>query len=121
MTQLIKWPIFCAYNSFTGYLFLKFNTQTYFLAVSLASSLKFLFPSFVIFKLLPVHVFAQTLCKAYSSFRKYIHVAKNLTPVLTREASETISNEYAKLRTTDNLGKSGMTQIMTFLEDSMFS
>eukprot|EP00116_Pleurobrachia_bachei_P006744 sb/3467006/ len=35
--------------------------------------------------------------------RKYIHVAKNLTPVLTREASETISNEYAKLRTTDNL------------------
>ena len=37
--------------------------------------------------------------------RKYIHVAKNMSPVLTREAAECISNEYAKLRTTDNLGE----------------
>ncbi|XP_029634738.1 DNA replication licensing factor MCM3 [Octopus sinensis] len=35
--------------------------------------------------------------------RKYIHVAKALKPVLTSEATEFISDEYAKLRSQDSL------------------
>ena len=33
--------------------------------------------------------------------RKYIHVAKLVKPVLTQEASDYISEEYAKLRSHD--------------------
>jgi len=33
--------------------------------------------------------------------RKYIHIAKSIKPVLTREASETIAEEYSRLRSQD--------------------
>lgn len=40
-----------------------------------------------------------------SSFmRKYIHVARALKPVLTREACDIISTEYAKLRAQETVG-----------------
>lgn len=40
-----------------------------------------------------------------SSFmRKYIHVARALKPVLTREACDVISTEYAKLRAQETVG-----------------
>ncbi|XP_059158945.1 zygotic DNA replication licensing factor mcm3-like [Physella acuta] len=35
--------------------------------------------------------------------RKYIHIAKNVKPILTRAASDYIAEEYAKLRNQDNL------------------
>jgi DNA replication licensing factor MCM3 len=35
--------------------------------------------------------------------RKYIHVAKDLKPVLTRQAADYIADEYSKLRNQDNL------------------
>lgn len=35
--------------------------------------------------------------------RKYIHVAKALKPVLSTEAAEFISDEYAKLRSQDSV------------------
>lgn len=35
--------------------------------------------------------------------RKYIHVAKALRPVLSTEAAEFISDEYAKLRSQDSV------------------
>lgn len=54
----------------------------------------------------------QKLC-SLQFLRKYIHVAKNMSPVLTREAAECISNEYAKLRTTDNLGNKSKTLPIT--------
>jgi DNA replication licensing factor MCM3 len=37
--------------------------------------------------------------------RKYIHVAKNISPTLTQPASELIAEEYAKLRSQDNLAQ----------------
>ncbi|XP_071097249.1 zygotic DNA replication licensing factor mcm3-like [Haliotis cracherodii] len=40
--------------------------------------------------------------------RKYIHVAKALKPSLTREASDYIAEEYAKLRSQDNLQQSNV-------------
>jgi len=33
--------------------------------------------------------------------RKYIHIAKSIKPILTREASETIAEEYSRLRSQD--------------------
>ena len=40
-----------------------------------------------------------------SSFmRKYVHVARVLKPVLTREACDAISTEYAKLRAQETVG-----------------
>jgi len=45
--------------------------------------------------------------------RKYIHVAKLVTPVLTKEAGEVISNEYTKLRASDNLGNKSKTLPIT--------
>merc|ERR1711971_1390704 len=38
--------------------------------------------------------------------RKYIHIAKHMKPTLTRQASDFIAEEYAKLRDQDNLGGS---------------
>jgi DNA replication licensing factor MCM3 len=35
--------------------------------------------------------------------RKYIHLAKDLKPQLTKEATDLISEEYTKLRNQDNL------------------
>jgi len=35
--------------------------------------------------------------------RKYIHVAKDMKPILTREAAEHIAEEYSKLRNHDNM------------------
>lgn len=54
----------------------------------------------------------QKIC-SLQFLRKYIHVAKNMTPILTREAGECISNEYAKLRTNDNLGNKSKTLPIT--------
>ena len=39
-----------------------------------------------------------------SFMRKYIHVARTLKPVLTRQACDVISTEYAKLRTQEMAG-----------------
>lgn len=39
-----------------------------------------------------------------SFMRKYIHVARILKPVLTRQACDAISTEYAKLRTQEMAG-----------------
>lgn len=36
--------------------------------------------------------------------KKYIHVARAMKPVLTREACDVISTEYAKLRAQDTTG-----------------
>merc|ERR1719341_842730 len=33
--------------------------------------------------------------------RKYIHIAKSIKPILTREASKTIAEEYSRLRSQD--------------------
>jgi len=54
----------------------------------------------------------QKLC-SLQFLRKYIHVAKNMVPVLTREAGECIANEYAKLRTSDNTGNKSKTLPIT--------
>lgn len=54
----------------------------------------------------------QKLC-SLQFLRKYIHVAKSMAPTLTREAAECISNEYAKLRTSDNLGNKSKTLPIT--------
>ncbi|XP_076457176.1 zygotic DNA replication licensing factor mcm3-like [Babylonia areolata] len=40
--------------------------------------------------------------------RKYIHVAKNISPTLTRPASELIAEEYAKLRSQDSLNQDNL-------------
>lgn len=36
--------------------------------------------------------------------RKYIHVAKAVTPVLTEEAANHIAEEYSRLRSQDQMG-----------------
>lgn len=36
--------------------------------------------------------------------RKYIHVAKALSPVLTQEAANHIAEEYSRLRSQEQLG-----------------
>lgn len=36
--------------------------------------------------------------------RKYIHFAKNVTPVLTTEAANHIAEEYSRLRSQDQMG-----------------
>ena len=35
--------------------------------------------------------------------RKYIHVARDIKPILTREAADYVAEEYAKLRNQENL------------------
>lgn len=36
--------------------------------------------------------------------RKYIHIAKTVTPVLTEEAANHIAEEYSRLRSQEQLG-----------------
>lgn len=44
--------------------------------------------------------------------RKYIHVAKALKPSLTREAAEYIAEEYAKLRSQDNMQNDNIARVI---------
>ena len=54
-------------------------------------------------QLLHGKVVTQKLVSA-SFMRKYIHVARIMKPVLTRQACDAISTEYAKLRTQELAG-----------------
>ena len=45
--------------------------------------------------------------------RKYIAVAKDLKPTLTREAADYMSDEYAKLRNQDNLSADNVAKVYT--------
>ena len=40
--------------------------------------------------------------------RKYIHVARNIRPALTREAAEHLADEYSKLRNQEMGGTQSM-------------
>lgn len=44
----------------------------------------------------------KTVSKEF--MRKYIHVAKAVTPVLTEEAANHIAEEYSRLRSQDQMG-----------------
>lgn len=44
----------------------------------------------------------RVISKAF--MRKYIHVAKALSPVLTQEAANHIAEEYSRLRNQEQLG-----------------
>ena len=46
--------------------------------------------------------------------RKYIHVAKAITPALTRPASDLIAEEYAKLRSQDSLQQDNLARVLRF-------
>lgn len=46
--------------------------------------------------------------------RKYIHVAKALKPSLTREAAEYIAEEYAKLRSQDNMQSDNIARVINY-------
>ena len=43
--------------------------------------------------------------------RKYIHVARDIKPTLTREAADYIAEEYAKLRNQDNLQQENRSRV----------
>ena len=43
--------------------------------------------------------------------RKYIAVAKDLKPTLTREAADYMAEEYAKLRNQDNLSSDNVAKV----------
>ena len=43
--------------------------------------------------------------------RKYIHVAKAISPTLTLSASELIAEEYAKLRSQDSLQQDNLARV----------
>ena len=43
--------------------------------------------------------------------RKYIHVAKEIKPVLTREAADYISDEYSKLRSQDSFQQDNVARV----------
>ena len=43
--------------------------------------------------------------------RKYIHVAKAISPTLTRSASELVAEEYAKLRSQDSLQQDNLARV----------
>ena len=50
--------------------------------------------------------------------RKYIHVAKDMKPVLTRDAADLIADEYSKLRNQDNLQQESIARVWHFTVDS---
>lgn len=59
--------------------------------------------------------------------KKYIHVARAMKPVLTREACDIISTEYTKLRAQDTSGTDkakvsflGMASFLSLVKDSLF-
>ena len=43
--------------------------------------------------------------------RKYVHVARDIKPVLTREAADLIADEYSKLRNQDNLAQGNIARV----------
>lgn len=43
--------------------------------------------------------------------RKYIHVAKALKPGLTQPAAELLAEEYAKLRSHDNMSQDNIARV----------
>ncbi len=43
--------------------------------------------------------------------RKYIHVARDIKPVLTREAADYIADEYSKLRNQENLQQDNIARV----------
>ena len=43
--------------------------------------------------------------------RKYVHVARDIRPVLTREAADYISDEYSKLRNQDNFQEDNIARV----------
>lgn len=43
--------------------------------------------------------------------RKYIHVAKDTKPILTRAAADFIADEYSKLRNQDNLQQDSIARV----------
>lgn len=43
--------------------------------------------------------------------RKYIAVAKDVKPVLTREAADYLADEYAKLRNQDNMSANNVAKV----------
>jgi len=43
--------------------------------------------------------------------RKYIHVAKALRPNLTQPAADILAEEYAKLRSHDNMSKDNVARV----------
>lgn len=43
--------------------------------------------------------------------RKYIHVAKDMKPILTRAAADFIADEYSKLRNQDNLQQENIARV----------
>ena len=51
----------------------------------------------------PMFSFFRDRIISMQFMRKYIHVAKDIRPVLTREAADYIAEEYSKLRNHDNL------------------
>lgn len=46
--------------------------------------------------------------------RKYIHIAKNVKPILTRAASDYIAEAYAKLRNQDNLTQDHIARVWCY-------
>jgi len=43
--------------------------------------------------------------------RKYIHVARDMKPALTRDAADLIADEYSKLRNQDNLQQESIARV----------
>ena len=52
--------------------------------------------------------------------RKYIHVAKDMKPILTRAAADFIADEYSKLRNQDNLQQENIARVCVSLVLWMF-
>lgn len=46
--------------------------------------------------------------------RKYVNVAKDMKPVLTRAAADFIADEYSKLRNQDNLQQESIARVSYF-------
>ena len=65
------------------------------------------------FKTLFVNYFSDRIV-SMQFMRKYIHVAKAITPALTRPASDLIAEEYAKLRSQDSLQQDNLARVLTF-------
>ena len=43
--------------------------------------------------------------------RKYIHVARDIKPTLTREAADYIAEEYSKLRSQENVSQDNIARV----------
>ena len=43
--------------------------------------------------------------------RKYVHIAKNMKPELTKEACDHIAEEYAKLRSQESMDQNNMAKV----------